>query len=496
MKIENTEQLVREVNEALGDFCRQFAEQRKQLARLGRSPAKDRLFEYDSTTGRDWAINAGGGTEVQYHIFFRDNCCGYGLGFNAAYVPFKNEKTPREYMEPFVRAYGSLKNSELVHSLKDKGFRFLFGNEDELPLLKDDYYLFGKTLALSTDNELQTNDFEQLITDIKGPLFSLYCKIFELKKQGDVEMEKNSSVVCSLQTNQNLILTGAPGTGKTFLAWQMASAMTGDPNPMEIGNEKLAHPHIGFCQFHPSMDYTDFVEGLRPVKLKTGNESIGFELRDGIFKKFCRNAADAHIKQTDEKFVFIIDEINRGDISKIFGELFFAIDPGYRGEKGRIQTPYANLLAENDEKDVFKDGFYVPENVFIIGTMNDIDRGVESMDFAIRRRFAWREIKPEETQESIFASKDNLENNEGARNRMDNLNAAIREDSDLGPAFQIGGAYFKKLDGDNYEALWKNHLEPLLREYLRGHERKVIKDKIEIFKVEFDNPNKKPPSDE
>ena len=87
-----------------------------------------------------------------------------------------------------------------------------------------------------------------------------------------------------------------------------------------------------------------------------------------------------------KKFIFVIDEINRGEISKIFGELFFSIDPGYRGEKGRIKTQYQNLV---DDKDVFAKGFYIPENVYIIGTMNDIDRSVESMDFAMRRRFAF-----------------------------------------------------------------------------------------------------------
>lgn len=93
------------------------------------------------------------------------------------------------------------------------------------------------------------------------------------------------------------------------------------------------------------------------------------------------------------KYVFIIDEINRGELSKIFGELFYAIDPGYRGEKGKVKTQYQNLI---DNDDVFVDGFFVPENVYILATMNDIDRSVESMDFALRRRFAWKEIKPED----------------------------------------------------------------------------------------------------
>ncbi|WP_305155979.1 AAA family ATPase [uncultured Duncaniella sp.] len=108
------------------------------------------------------------------------------------------------------------------------------------------------------------------------------------------------------------------------------------------------------------------------------------------------NSTTPHNQQTDAQFctnkpfVFIIDEINRGEISKIFGELFFSIDPGYRGKKGKVKTQYQNLIT--DKSDPFYDGFFVPDNVYLIGTMNDIDRSVESIDFAMRRRFAWQEI--------------------------------------------------------------------------------------------------------
>jgi 5-methylcytosine-specific restriction protein B len=125
--------------------------------------------------------------------------------------------------------------------------------------------------------------------------------------------------------NKNLILTGAPGTGKTFLARKIAEKMT--------ENVSNSGDHIGFVQFHPSYDYTDFVEGLRPF----GMGQIGFERQDGIFKAFCKKALE-NTKEPKEPYVFIIDEINRGEISKIFGELFFSIEAGYRGEKGRVQT--------------------------------------------------------------------------------------------------------------------------------------------------------------
>ena len=229
----------------------------------------------------------------------------------------------------------------------------------------------------------------------------------------------------------------------------------------------------GFIQFHPYYDYTDFVEGLRPIKDSNGN--IGFERKDGIFKKFCKEA----LKNRSSKFVFIIDEINRGEISKIFGELFFAIDPGYRGESGKVQTQYNNLINndESDEDDEFEDGFFVPENVYVIGTMNDIDRSVESMDFAMRRRFAWKEVKAIDTQESILKDLDDSIKQD-AIDRMDALNNAISEIEGFNSSYHIGASYFLKLknyyksSSDNkktaFKSLWENHLKGLLFEYLRG----------------------------
>ena len=176
-------------------------------------------------------------------------------------------------------------------------------------------------------------------------------------------------------------------------------------------------------------------------------------------------------------YLFIIDEINRGELSKIFGELFFCIDPGYRGKKGLVKTQYQNLIT--DESDPFYEGFYVPENVYIIGTMNDIDRSVESMDFAMRRRFAWKEVKANENT-SMLDELGELKNE--VIRKMNRLNTAIwNEETNegiegLSAAYHIGGAYFMKLklylEGDNkteaYRKLWENHLRGVLFEYLRG----------------------------
>ena len=167
------------------------------------------------------------------------------------------------------------------------------------------------------------------------------------------------------------------------------------------------------------------------------------------------------VKPEKKPYIFIIDEINRGEISKIFGELFFAIDPGYRGKDGEISTQYANLHTNPDEK------FYIPENVYIIGTMNDIDRSVDSFDFAMRRRFRFIEIKANE-HTGMLASLNNDELMQEALDRMKALNAEIAKTPELNENYQIGAAYFLKLKTLGFDQLWTDYLQPLLQEYIQG----------------------------
>ena len=171
-------------------------------------------------------------------------------------------------------------------------------------------------------------------------------------------------------------------------------------------------------------------------------------------------------KEPLRKYVFIIDEINRGEVSKIFGELFFSIDPGYRGKAGEVSTQYQNLHDDPNDK------FYIPENVYIIGTMNDIDRSVDTFDFAMRRRFRFIEIKPE----SCVKMLDGLSLKDDAINRMKSLNKAIVETEGLNENYQIGPSYFLKLKEIDFEDLWADYLKPLLEEYIRG-----LSDESEIM---------------
>ena len=194
-------------------------------------------------------------------------------------------------------------------------------------------------------------------------------------------------------------------------------------------------------------------------------DSYAFVITKAIRKMKNKATTLSTDKRVERKsFVFIIDEINRGEASKIFGELFYAIDPGYRGKSEiRVNTQYQNLVPESD---VFAKGFYVPENVYILATMNDIDRSVESMDFAMRRRFAWKEITPTDTQSML----DTLPCADEVKKTMHRLNEVIAQTDGLGAAYMVGPSYFLKLgkSGGDIEKLWNMNIEPLLKEYLRG----------------------------
>lgn len=278
-----------------------------------------------------------------------------------------------------------------------------------------------------------------------------------------ISSDLTQNISTKLLASKNIILHGAPGTGKTYLSKAVAANLIGTDLERLNSSEQFA-----FVQFHPSYDYTDFVEGLRPLLGK--DSELKLILQPGIFEKFAKKASE-HL---NKKYVFIIDEINRGEISKILGELFFALDPGYRGIKGAVKTQYDNLHNTDDLKNVdtsaFMNPFYIPSNLYLIGTMNDIDRSVDNFDFATRRRFRFIKIKPTDSISMLNSLKsDEIEK---AKQKLLSLNDQITKIDNLSEDYQIGPSYFLNLaDLDyNYETLWSDYLEPLLRDYLYGDE--------------------------
>jgi len=264
-------------------------------------------------------------------------------------------------------------------------------------------------------------------------------------------------------TKKCVIFTGAPGTGKTHCVEDYVKGKMDGFKRSEY-----------FVQFHSSYDYTDFVEGLRPIQ-KDGK--MDFVRMDGIFKAFCRKVVALDIKRT---YYFVIDEINRADLGRVFGELMYCFEK--RGKEHKIATQYANLPVYDKDgnpinNDCFKDdGFYIPENIVIIGTMNDIDRSVETFDFALRRRFDWVEIKADEVMESsLISMKVPAAVVSQILPQIKAMNQIIENQSGLGPEFKIGPAYFKDYDvnkepAENLTAIWERNIAPILQEYMRGRQ--------------------------
>ena len=254
-----------------------------------------------------------------------------------------------------------------------------------------------------------------------------------------VYMDKPSydTLVGLLRTKKNIILQGAPGVGKTYTAKRLAYSMMGVKD----------QERVMMVQFHQSYSYEDFIEGFRPA-----SGGSGFEIKKGSFYLFCRKAAD----DLENEYFFIIDEINRGNLSRIFGELFMLIENDKRGN--------ALQLLYSDEK------FSVPRNVYIIGMMNTADRSLAMLDYALRRRFAFFEMKPGFESEGFREYRAGL--NSAKFDKLiacvESLNNAIAADESLGEGFCIGHSYFCNLTeatDDALHSIVEYELSPLLREY-------------------------------
>ena len=259
--------------------------------------------------------------------------------------------------------------------------------------------------------------------------------------------ERYDAIVGLLRTKKNIIMQGAPGVGKTYAAKRLAYSMMGVKDASRVM----------LVQFHQSYSYEDFIEGYRP-------SGAGFELVKGAFYSFCKKAAD----DEENDYFFIIDEINRGNLSKIFGELFMLIESDKRGPKNKLQLLYSREL------------FYVPRNVHIIGMMNTADRSLAMLDYALRRRFAFVELRPAFGSDGFREYCSGLGNPtfEALVREVESLNRAIAEDESLGDGFCIGHSYFCNMKPETctdsaLASIVDYELIPMLKEYWFDEPTKV-----------------------
>lgn len=292
----------------------------------------------------------------------------------------------------------------------------------------------SKTNYLITDDEADILDSMINGTYFKQIALKSYSEE-EFLKDVFIDEEKYSDLVDLLKYKKNIIIQGPPGVGKTYIAKRLAYSLLGSCD----------ESHLMMVQFHQSFSYEDFIMGFRPTK-------DGFELKEGPFYKFCKEAED-HL---DEQYFFIIDEINRGNLSKIFGELLVLIESDKRGQNLRLI--YSNEI------------FPVPENIYLIGTMNTADRSLAMVDFALRRRFAFFDMKPA-FENGKFKERFLKINDEKLFKLIEcvkELNKSISNDDSLGEGFEIGHSYFctnEDLTTSRINAIVKYELVPLIKEY-------------------------------
>ena len=564
MEFKNLKELVNKTNNGLGDFCNEFQYKRKELLDLGKVGKRGILFEYKDES-RDWAINSGGGTELQYHIFFRNKKVGFGLGFNTQYVPFANKKSTVDYMLPYANSF--LSQSELQKTLVNNGCKYIHGNEVQLKNLEHNkYILIGKETDVSKDGSnfrISDDFFQEIINSIKGVLYETYINVLSKVKIYSMENNQMDLLLKVIKNKKQIILQGAPGTGKTYVSSEIALSIINDKVKNYSSRKELMADYkkaikgglIDFTTFHQSMDYEEFIEGLKPT---TDNGNITYEVEDGIFKRMCNKAKvksvnnfeTAYIQlinqiiatnnailvlktktgkdfgisvnrngnlnlftgtkqknkqgtitkdnllkyisnvkifvgwesyfwgvinflktkhnfiqnivEKEKKYVLIIDEINRGNVSKIFGELITLLENDKRLNSENeitVTLPYS------------KEEFGVPSNLYIIATMNTADRSVGHIDYAVRRRFAFITLQSEKEKIENFYSFNSLpiELSTEAVSLFDKVYKIMEN---ISPDFSIddlmiGHSYFMAKTKDELQLKLDYEIKPLLYEYLK-----------------------------
>ena len=428
-------------------------------------------------------------------------------------------KTTKDYSYDDKDNKKNPKNSDTSNTSHDKprtvsihnALLHLFDCENYEPILSNDHKekiskAFKKIFNIPED------DIDKSILEIKKKLKGLnvdtskphffYENSLKNIWQGGLDFE-----------SKNMILHGAPGTGKTYMTEET------------VKSRKLIKQNSEYelVQFHPSYGYEDFIEGIKPIGLEQGQ--MRFELKNGIFKQMCIDAFKNLIESQNNKtklktFYFIADEINRAELSRVFGELLLCLEDDKRlrivdgkVEGTKIKTQNSNLwknehivvkVNEDNELDENGKGYFgVPENIYFIGTMNDIDRSVDSFDMALRRRFVWKhyrcdyeaienKYKDEKDIEAYITACKNLNNHiTTCKNLNNHITTENNNGFNLSDSYELGQAYFmkpKNLTKKELDRVWLEHISPILKEYLRAeYPEKDIIGKLEeaqkIFKI-------------
>ena len=405
--------------------------------------------------------------------------------------------------------------SEFIQIYQDKALENLYNH---LKLGNDEEEKITPTQMNSEITQWFVDNIEKLDVDTKNP------KVSALKKMSLVSnfLWELSQEYDMFSSSKNIILYGAPGTGKTYKIEKFMQQQQMRGNICEK------------IQFHPSYSYEDFIEGFKPSGLdKNGN--MKFELVNGHFKDFCIKALKAetkrinnlkkkieHLKsenksvrdirnleakiQDQTKYFFIIDEINRANLSAVFGELLYCLEYRYNKDSAKsnlIKTQYASViknLPEDEKEDkvfIIDDGevkFGIPDNVYIIGMMNDVDRSIDTFDLALRRRFKWIRM---ECDYDVIRNILDFENAEDYAKVCENLNDYISKDLNLGKSYEFGHSFFlkiqdipkrnkKNISNTMMESLFKDYLESTLREYLRANfTEQELESKLNDAKKKF-----------
>ena len=366
-------------------------------------------------------------------------------------IYFKKLETLSSHI-PFetLKKYTKLKNMEFFKNTRGTLFKI---TEEEFEVIMHIIYKENPSLLLKyTDDSKDKNIISEDNTNFSLSQNKKYTKE-DFLKDVYISEEKYNKLVTVLKRKKNIILQGAPGVGKTFLAKRLAYSIMGEKDD----------ERIKFIQFHQNYSYEDFVMGYKPVE-------EGFELRNGIFYNFCKKAAE----DPDKDYFFIIDEINRGNLSKIFGELLMLIEADYRDEKATLAYTGSD--------------FSVPKNLHIIGMMNIADRSLAMIDYALRRRFSFFDIEPAFDSEGFSNYQKEFSNKTFSEliEKIKKLNEAIAQDQSLGKGFCIGHSYFCNAEECTLEWM-KDIVEfdifPMLSEYWFDDESKLNEWKDILYGV-------------